>query len=343
MFTPGRIGNLRTENRFIRSATAEFGANEDGTLSKHYSRLYEALVKGKIGIIIQGHMYVMDEGKAHKGMAGISQDFHIPSLQKLLRHIRSFGSSTKLIAQINHGGVFSVSKKAPSERDDKKTVCMTDDDIEAVIQGFKKAASRVKKIGYDGVQIHAAHGYLISQFLSEETNKRTDNWGGNLENRSRLLKHVYLETREEVGSQYPILVKMNGTDIPKPGYPIENGIKVAQMLFEEGLDLLEVSGMKSTRKIDDEDTYFVPYARKIKDENEDLVISIVGGFRSFNTIQKYRNEFADFISLSRPFIREPKLIKKFKSGKETVDCISCNKCFSVEDIVKCRAEEEIIR
>ncbi len=111
------------------------------------------------------------------------------------------------------------------------------------------------------------------------------------------------------------------------------------MLFEEGLDLLEVSGAKSTRKIENEDTYYIPYAREIKKENKDLMISVVGGFRSITTIKKYKDEFADFISLSRPFIREPELIKKFKAGKEMVDCISCNKCFSVEDIVQCRAEK----
>ena len=119
MFVEGKIGKLKVKNRFIRSATAEFGANEDGTLSDSYLSLYENLVKGKVGVIIQGHLYIMDEGKAHKGMAGISKDLHIPSLRNMIKHIRSYGHSSKIIAQINHGGVFSVSKKAPSERGDK--------------------------------------------------------------------------------------------------------------------------------------------------------------------------------------------------------------------------------
>jgi len=211
MFTVGRIGNLTVQNRFIRSATAEFGANEDGTLSEPYLGLYEDLAKGKIGVIIQGHLYIMDEGKAHKGMAGVSQDNHIPPLQKLVKHMQSFEHSPKIIAQINHGGVFSVSKKAPSERENKEVVVMTEDDIEAVIQGFKQAAIRVKKIGYDGVQIHAAHGYLISQFLSEKTNKRADNWGGDLENRSRLLNQVYLEISFSLSAIHILIIDCRGT------------------------------------------------------------------------------------------------------------------------------------
>ncbi len=337
MFTPGSIGTLKVNNRFIRSATAEFGANADGTITEKYFDLYRQLALGEIGTIIQGHLYVLDEGKAHEKMAGISQTFHKEGLKKLTDLIHNSGSQSKIIAQLNHGGAHSVSTKAPSIREDKKTQELTKDEIEEIISGFASAAQKAKEIGYDGIQIHGAHGYLLSQFLSKKTNLREDEWGGSIENRSKLLLDIYRKVRSAVGSNYPISVKMNGSDDPIEGFLLEEGVRVAKELADIGLDMLEISGMKSTRRIDEEEnTYFIPNAEEIKKQVGDMPISVVGGFRFFRTMQKYRDSFADFISLCRPFIREPDLIHKFKEGKPKADCITCNKCFKVEDIVRCR-------
>jgi len=340
MFTEGKIGNLKVKNRFIRSATAEFGANADGTITEQYFDLYRQLALGEIGLIIQGHLYIIDEGKAHKKMAGISDQIQVEQLKRLVEVVHNSDSDSKIIAQLNHGGVFSTSKKAPSIREGRESVEMTEDDIEGIIIGFKTAAKRAKEAGYDGIQIHAAHGYLLSQFLSKRTNTRTDDWGGSLENRAAVLLNSYHSIREAVGS-FPILVKINGVDDPIDGFPLEESVKVSQWLSDEGIDAIEVSGSKSTRTLKEkENTYFVPFAKEIKKHIGETVLSVVGGFRFLSTMQKIRDDFADFISLSRPFIRESDLIQKFKNGKKVADCITCNKCFKVEDIVKCRAEEE---
>jgi len=340
MFTEGKIGNLKVKNRFIRSATAEFGANADGTITELYFDLYRQLALGEIGLIIQGHLYILDEGKAHKKMAGISSQIQVKQLKRLVKVVHNSRPESKIIAQLNHGGIFSTSKKAPSVREGKESVEMTEDDIEGIIIGFKEAANRAKGAGYDGVQIHAAHGYLLSQFLSKRTNTRTDDWGGSLENRASIVLNSYQSIREVVGSSYPILVKINGADDPTDGFPIEEGVKVSQWLSDDGIDAIEVSGLKSTRTLKEkENTYFVPFAQEIKKHIGETMISVVGGFRFYRTMQKIRDDFADFISICRPFIREPDLIPKFKNGKEVADCITCNKCFKVEDIVKCRAEE----
>lgn len=340
MFTEGKIGNLKVRNRFIRSATAEFGANADGTITEQYFDLYRQLALGEIGLIIQGHLYIIDEGKAHEKMAGISNQIQVEQLKRLVEVVHNSDSESKIIAQLNHGGVFSTSKKAPSIREGRESVEMTEDDIEGIIIGFKVAAKRAKEAGYDGIQIHAAHGYLLSQFLSKKTNQRKDEWGGSLENRSKLLLEVFKNIRSEVGSKYPIMVKINGVDDPTDGFPLEESVKVSQWLSDEGIDAIEVSGSKSTRTLEEkENTYFVPFAQEIKKHIGETMVSVVGGFRFFSTMQKIRDDFADFISLSRPFIREPDLIQKFKNGKKVADCITCNKCFKVEDIVKCRAEE----
>lgn len=337
MFNPVHIGSLELQNRFIRSATAEFAANEDGTIIDEYYELYSNLGKGGIGLIIQGHLYIMDEGKAHKKMAGIAHDYHLNGLKQITQLIRKAGTGSVIAAQLNHGGAHSVSSKTASPREGKEVRVMTESDIEDVIAGFREAALRAKKAGYDAIQIHGAHGYLISQFLSNKTNQRTDSWGGNLENRAHLLLSVYHAIRSAIGNTFPVLLKMNGSDGPSKGFTVEESSKIASWLANEGLDAIEISGMKSTRtvKIEEEEGYFASTGRKIKQHIGDMPLVLVGGHRSLAKIQQLRDEFADFISLSRPFIREPDLVQKFKDGKERADCISCNKCFKAPKIITC--------
>ncbi|MHA2225729.1 MAG: NADH:flavin oxidoreductase [Candidatus Hodarchaeales archaeon] len=340
MFDSGNLGSLRLQNRFIRSATAEFAANEDGTITKEYFDLYSNLGKGNIGLIIQGHLYVLDEGKAHDKMVGISHDYHLSGLEQLVRTVHDTGSESVIAAQLNHGGVFSVSTKTASPREDKKAKIMLEEDIENVIDGFKMAAARAKKIGYDAIQIHSAHGYLISQFLSSQTNRRTDSWSGSLEGRAHLLLSIYQAIRSVVGSNYPVFAKINGSDDPKEGFPVSEGSKVVKWLMEEGLDAIEISGMKSTRTVKAEDEgYYREIAKTVKQNIGDMPLSVVGGLRSLKMIQEIRDEFADFVSLCRPFIREHDIVQKFRKGKEKADCISCNKCFKAKPIISCLDKE----
>ncbi|MFW9993989.1 MAG: NADH:flavin oxidoreductase [Candidatus Odinarchaeota archaeon] len=340
MFTPGKIASLKLPNRFVRSATAEFAANDDGTIIKEYEPLYSDLAKGGAGFIIQGHLYILDEGKAHDKMAGIASDLHVTGLKRLTRLVHETGTGSAIAAQLNHGGAESVSTKTASPLEDAKVKVMTEVDIENVIEGFRGAAGRAKKAGYDAIQIHAAHGYLISQFLSARTNRRTDSWGGSLENRVQLLLSVYHAIRSTVGSTFPVLAKMNGSDEPLTGFPVEESSKVAKWLAGEGLDALEVSGTRSTRPVpESKEAYFVPTARVIKKQVGDMPLIVVGGMRSFKMMQQLRREFIDFISMSRPFIREPDIVQKFKAGKKRADCISCNKCFKAPVIISCLEKE----
>ena len=337
MWEPGCIGTLELPNRFIRSATAEFWANNDnGIISKEYFDLYSELAQGEIGLIISGHLYVIDEGKAHDYMAGLSHDFHMEELIRLTNMIHNKGG--KIAAQLNHGGFYSVSKKGPSLEENKDTQSMTEEDIDNVITGFSAAALRAKKSGYDAIQIHSAHGYLLSQFLSKRVNLRNDDWGGSVENRSRLLLTVYKAVRNAVGNRYPVFVKMNGSDDPYEGFPVEEAMEVTKKLVEEGIDAIEISGMKSTRSFKEEhEGYFAETGKRIKKQMGDIPLILVGGHRTFSRIQKLHEEFADFISMCRPLIREPNLILKFKNGKERADCSSCSKCIRKreEGIIKC--------
>ncbi|MFX0050296.1 MAG: NADH:flavin oxidoreductase [Candidatus Hermodarchaeota archaeon] len=344
MFNPAHISTLKLPNRFIRSATAEFAANPDGTIIDDYYELYTNLALGEVGLIIQGHLYIMDEGKAHDKMAGIAQEYHLDGLKQIIQCVRNARTGTKIAAQLNHGGFHSVSKKGPSQKvpsknDNQETKTMTEEDIENVVENFGKAALKAKQTGYDAVQIHAAHGYLISQFLNSKVNRRSDSWGGGLENRANLLLSVYKEVRSQVGSNYPVLVKINNSDEPHEGFPVEESVKVVKWLAEEGLDAVEISGLRSTRTNFEDEAYFTKNARIIKKNIGDMPLSVVGGFRSLKIIQQLHEEFADFISICRPFIREPDLVKKFREGKKRADCISCNKCFKPPLIITCLDKE----
>ncbi|MFQ5980680.1 MAG: NADH:flavin oxidoreductase [Candidatus Heimdallarchaeota archaeon] len=248
LFDNANIANLKLPNRFIRSATAEFAANEDGTITPDYLQMYSNLAKGETGLIIQGHLYILDEGKAHDGMAGISQDSHISGLEQITKLVHEAETGSAIAAQLNHGGAYSVSTKAPSKREDKPVQAMTGEDIENIIEGFREAATRVKKAGYDAIQIHSAHGYLVSQFLSSKTNQRTDSWGGSSENRASFLFSIYEAVRSAVGTHFPVFAKINGSDEPMSGFSVEESAKVVRRLADEGLDAIEISGMQSSRK-----------------------------------------------------------------------------------------------
>ena len=335
MFTPGKIGSLDIANRFIRSATAEFAANPDGTIIDEYCELYANLALGGIGLIIQGHLYIMDEGKAHEKMAGIAHKAHLEGLQRVVQSIHNTHSGSKVTAQLNHGGFRSVSKHAPSIPEGKEAQVMTEEYIEVVIRKFGIAASRAKQIGYDAIQIHAAHEYLVSQFLSNRLNQRNDSWGGSLENRANLLISIYQEVRAKVGSTFPVLVKINNSDEPSDGFPVEEAAKVSKWLADDGLDLIEISGNRTVRVKFEDEAYFAKNARIIKNNIGDMPISVVGGMRSLEVIQQLRHDFTDFVSICRPFIREPGLVQKYLKGKAKADCISCNKCFNSPGIITC--------
>ncbi|MHA2139178.1 MAG: NADH:flavin oxidoreductase, partial [Candidatus Hodarchaeales archaeon] len=249
LFDPGFIGSLEILNRFVRSATGEFAANKDGTITKLFFPLFSNLAMGEVGLIIGGDLYVLDEGKASHEMAGISQDYHLSGHKELTKIVHGIGTSSKLAAQLSHSGAHSISAKAPSIRDDMQVVPMDHDDIENVIIGFRDSAIRAKKAGYDAIQLHAAHGYLLSQFLSKRTNHRTDAWGGSSEKRAQLLFTIYSEVRSVVGSNFPIILKINGSDDPIEGFSVAESSEVLSKLADDGLNAVEISGMNPARAI----------------------------------------------------------------------------------------------
>lgn len=250
LFEHTRIKNMELKNRFVRSATHEGMSDERGYPTQSLFRLYEKLARGGVGLIITGYASVSPEGKSpFLRMQVIDSDEYIPRYQEMVKHVHGHGA--RIVMQIAHCGrqttpeAIGMQPIAPSAVKEQSLFVrpreMSEDDIERVIESFAQAARRVRLSGFDGVQLHGAHGYLINQFLCPHTNRRRDRWGGSLENRMRFVSELYLRCREQIGDSYPLLIKINATDGMRKGLRLSESIDMAVMMAEMGFDGIEVS------------------------------------------------------------------------------------------------------
>jgi 2,4-dienoyl-CoA reductase-like NADH-dependent reductase (Old Yellow Enzyme family) len=349
VFEPKEIGGLVIKNRLVRSATGEGMASEDGGVTDKLVELYKALAEGGVGLIISGFSYVHASGRVSGG-TGIDRDGLIPGLKRIAEIVHKHGDGCKVAIQLAHCGRQSHFLKntiAPSAVFDpsveKTPREMTVEEIEETVEAFAEAARRAQAAGFDAVQLHAAHGYLLSGFLSPYTNRRTDEYGGSTENRVKIVEDVYKRTVEKVGTGFPVLIKMNVDDFLEGGINLKESKKIADRFSKMGLAAIETSGcmwetaevnpdLSSSRtKINskDKEAYFLPNAREIK-KVIDVPLILVGGIRSLDVIEKILTDgSADFVAMCRPLIREPDLPNKWLRGfgGVTAECVSCNACF----------------
>jgi len=334
LFSEGSIKGIPLKNRIVRSATWEGMCDGEGSPTGRLIDLYRALCRGGVGLIVTGYTYVRADGREMPGTMGIHSDDRIPALNRLAQAVHEEGG--RIFCQLFHGGgranpkVTGAPPLAPS--------VMNEQDILELGTAFAQGAARARQAGFDGVQLHGAHGYLINQFLSPLTNARHDAYGGSLENRMRFLREVFAAVRREVGPSWPVAIKLTAADNIPGGFPLEEAVTVARSLEAWGIDAIEVSS--GTRDSGEEgpargnidtperEAYNAPCARRIKAEVR-VPILVVGGFRSpqvgESTLEK---KDADFIALSRPFIREPDLARKWEADRTyRARCISCNGCF----------------
>lgn len=345
LFKPSAINGMALKNRFVRSATYESMANLDGTAKDTLLDYMVKLVKGGVGLIITGHAHVTLEGQAGPNQMGIYSDALIDNLKQVAQTVHEYGGAVAV--QLAHAGMRGIGKEAfaplgPSdviEKDIKKVSAMTVDDIKKTVQAFGDAAQRSVISGFDAVEIHAAHGYLLSQFLSPYYNKRDDAYGGKLENRARLLVEVYQEIRQRVGNSYPVMVKINSEDFLEGGFSVSEMITVAGLLEGMGMDAIEMSGgtfesgkfipsRGGTSKSEDKEVYYRKAAQTFK-EKIGIPLILVGGFLTYALAEEViKSGVADYVAMSRPLIREPDLIKRWaESDRAKASCISCNRCF----------------
>ena len=367
VFEEAKIGEITLRNRMIRSATHEGMSDESGKPTEELIKKYEQLAKGGVGAIITGYAGIMQSGKSPlEHMLMIDCDDNIDSFKEMVDRVHAYG--TPIIIQIAHCGrqtrsrVTGYPTVAPSPIRDKlynedKAHELTENEIFEIINNFVLSIERAKKSGFDGVQLHIAHGYLLSSFLSPHMNKRKDKWGGNTENRFRIVKEILIKAKETVGN-YPILAKINAYEKSYDGMTIEEAVKISKYLEAFGCHAIEVScgiaedgfwgirgdfpfeimavdhyRMRSIPNIikpfikpilkkqfgspKPYELYNLASAEKIK-KQVDIPVIVVGGIRKIEDIQKIIEEgLCDFVSMSRPFIIEADIVNKFKEGKQT--------------------------
>lgn len=340
------INQIRIPNRFVRSATWEGMATADGRCTPELIACLTRLAQGGVGLIITGHAYVAPEGKASVYQLGVYADDLEAGLSELAAAVHAAGRP--LVMQLAHAGcraapdVAGAVIQGPSARaEGNGPACqaMTLEEIQETVEAFGRAALRAQRAGFDGVQIHAAHGYLLSQFLSPFYNQRTDAYGGTIANRTRLVCEVLQRIRACTGSEFAILAKLNAEDFLEDGFSVDDMLYTAARLAELGLDALEISGgtthsgalnpIRTTRAPSPElEAYYGETVRRLR-TRVDLPLILVGGIRSYETAAQYIHaDIVDYIAMCRPLICEPDLIQRWQAGDTARSaCRSDNQCF----------------
>jgi FMN oxidoreductase CC3083 (imported) len=337
LFTPITLPNGTTiKNRFFKSAMSEGMGTRGFQPKKNIATLYKRWAEGGTGLIITGNIMVDPKGTAEPGNIVFDKNSNIEILKDWAKQGQQHGA--KVMVQLNHPGK-QVPKTIAKETVAPSTIplgnglnklfstprALTTSEVEELVQKFVTSAKVAKEAGFSGVQIHAAHGYLISQFLSPHDNRRTDKYGGSLENRMRFLKEIYLGMREELGKDFTIGIKINSTDFKEDGLTEEDSLKTIIELANLGLDFVEISGgtyerpamMGATSKSTNQ-VFFAEYSKKLKQKIE-IPVVVTGGIRSINAMNTLLNDnTTDFIGIARPLTIDPNIPNKIKQGTYTI-------------------------
>lgn len=347
LFEPFRIHGMEVPNRFVRSATYDGSADKNGRVSERQIELYDGLARGKVGLIITGIAHVHATGRISPRQNSIAQDDDTEGLSQLSQIAHRSGA--KIAVQLFHAGREKgrVYRKEPALAPsfvaedpffEGPHRTMEEAEIHQVIEAFGDAAGRARSAGFDAVQIHAAHAYLLSQFLSPFTNRRNDEWGGALESRLRLHNEIVRAIRAKVGQDFPVLMKLGVEDGFRGGLEFREGLAAAEILASGGLDAIEISlGLRGQGYSQTEyrtgiigperEGYYRDWCREIK-RRVKIPVIMVGGLRSFEVaLGAVQEGVADLVSFSRPLIREPDLIARWQRGdRRPATCVSCNQC-----------------
>lgn len=316
----------RVANRLFKSAMSEQLGLPDHNPGEGLANVYRQWSEGGCGILISGNIMVDRQHIGEPRNVVLDEKSDLAAFQRWTKAGTVAGN--EFWAQLNHPGKqipaflnsqpvspSAVSLGSGLEKAFKQPRALTDSEITALVQRFGEAAGQAKEVGFTGVQIHGAHGYLVSQFLSPLANQRSDRWGGSAENRMRFVLEVYRSIRSNVGADFPVSIKMNSADFMKGGFSEDDSILVAQALAAEGIDLIEVSGgtyespemaketkKESTRK---REAFFVDFAEKLRKEVA-VPLAVTGGFRSTKGMNSALQRGAlDFVGIARPMAIEP--------------------------------------
>ncbi len=351
IFSPGKIAGLELPNRLVRSATWDPAILRERKMRKEVLDLYGKLAAGGIGLIITGDFSVipkkaLDEFNPHTGTCSYD-DVRIEGFEQLPLVVRNASPGCRIIAQISVGYPGIVPSMVSSRFSIRQPRVLSVDQIKFIINCLAECICGVKQDGFDGVQFHAAHGGVLSQFLSPYTNRREDEYGGSVSKRIRIIREAVKRARERVGD-FPILIKLNGTDYLEGGIETKDLPAMARELEAAGIDAIEISGgmidclarsesdlgfrpvprPESQTRINrpERQSYFLEYARNL---GAKVPVILVGGNRDVESLEEIlQQEEIDFIAMCRPLISEPDLPRRWMEGKgkRGTDCISCNAC-----------------
>jgi len=347
IFEPTTINGLELSNRLVRSATWEGLADPDGSVNERVIDVHRELADGGVGLIITGYMAVRADGRQQTTQLLVDDDRLIPGLARIADAVHERGG--KVVAQIVHCGGQATREATGADPIAPSAVAspgypevpreISPDEVNTLIASFAVAARRVKDAGFDGVQLHGAHGYLLAQFLSPVRNRRRGRWGGSLENRSRFTREVYAAVRSLVGPDWPVMIKLNANDFLEGSTSEEDSTYLAAALADAGIDAIEVSGgtggsgklgaVRSKIESEADEAYFLPQAEAIRAAAPGVPIMLVGGVRSLQKMETVLGAgSADYFSMCRPLIREPALPLRWNNGdRSRAKCVSCSGCF----------------
>lgn len=344
IFEETKIGTLKLKNRLWRAAAWENMADEKGHMTKELEKVFVYLAKGGVGTIITGYAFVCEEEQPNPRMLGIYDDSFIKEYKELTQKIHDL--DTNIILQICYGGTqtdFNTEDRliwGPSNVADINygvvPTAMTQDDINYLIDAFTKASLRAQKAGFDGVQIHGAHAYLLSQFLMPYYNKRTDKYGGSLENRARIIYEIVSSIRKAVGEEFFVSIKIDDTDNwGDLGLTNEECVEVAKGLEACGISGIEISGghkadpLRKKLKKEENQSYFFKEAAAVADA-VNIPVTLVGGNRSVSKMEEIlNNSKIEYFAMARALHSEPDLPNKWKEDyTEKLRCVSCNNCWA---------------
>jgi len=344
LFTPIELKGRKIKNRFMRSAMVVTMADPNGFITVDNLKWYRKAAEGGVGLLITEAMAVHPRGRIFDAQISAYGEERLPGLKKLADVIHSYGDGVLVMPQIHSGGAHDWGYSYGQRDTGLGLDIITEKDITDIIEAFAESALLLKRAGFDGVQLHGGHGYLIAQFLSSATNHRTDKWGGTLENRMKFPLEVYKAIREKVGYDFPIGIKMNTADYLKGGNWVETTSKIAKKFAEVGFDFIEMSGgmgfMTELRealriKAGEKEFYFrdaIPYFKEAVKGTETLLAGC-GGIRTPKVMEELLHEGLDLISLARPWLSEPNFANRVKAGDlRPARCVStyrlCNLCLT---------------
>ena len=349
IFESHNLGGIQLRNRLVRSATFENGGAEDGIITPFLKELHGTLAKGQVGLIITGMMSVGPNAGISPSMAKIYDESFVEKFSEVTEAVHEQGG--KIVVQLGHCGakaaVIDWGDKPFCPSEFKKSKEISKDEMAMLVKYFGESAAKCKAAGADGVQIHGAHGYLVSEFLSPFFNKRADEYGGEIQNRARFLFEIYEEIRSAVGADYPVFIKINYSDLVEDSITADECAWVCAELEKRGINAVEVSsGISVSRESSSVqgaqagEGFFSAGGLGIAEKLSIPVFS-VGGYRTTEAIEEKLNEGKlAAISLCRPFVREPNLAARWSAGDTAPSsCVSCSKCFGTAQLSCALAEK----